>query len=186
MVSVSGQAWAAKKNREQEVRTRIVRTLQELAIPATEWPDFIQSWQVNAPHQQRFGHKVTPPSFQPPVYDRLAQSIEEWKKVADAAWERLRDHFVRQRRYWEQVGVDEKIPPATKTRGPGKTGRYAKIEDRYKWAALRLRGLAWKEIAAQSPADISTVTKAATQVLRAAGWPAKLSAIKAAANTKAT
>lgn len=77
------------------------------------------------------------------------------------------------------LGVDQEIPPIRRSRGPGKTERNVTIQDRYKWAALRLTRLPWKEIAARCQADTSTVTKAASSVLFTAGWPTKLSAIKA-------
>jgi hypothetical protein len=167
-----GQEWAAKKNRENEARESIVQALRELRIPEKEWPHFVQEWCLEAHRQPRFSQVAVPRSFQPPVIDRLAnQSIEEWKKQADAAWLQHRDQFVRECQLWEDVGLNEKIPPPRKERGPGAKGRNANIRDRYKWAALRLSGRAWSDIAGQfDRVDESPVAKAASRVLYEAGW----------------
>lgn len=175
-----GETWAVERNREWEARGRIVQAFQTLNVPIQEWPSFVQYWQADAHNRSKFSHNVMPPSFQPPVYDRLGQlSIAQWKKLADAAWEQHREGFLQRRQQWMDLGVDQEIPPIRRSRGPGKTERNVTIQDRYKWAALRLTRLPWKEIAARCQADTSTVTKAASSVLFTAGWPTKLSAIKA-------
>jgi hypothetical protein len=174
-----GELWAAQKNRQEHARAAIVQALQQLGIDQVRWPDFVQSWYANAGQQPRFRHEVIPQPFQAPTYDRLApRSIDEWKRRADEAWKHHRDRFVRDLRYWEAVGVDQKIQPPTKARGPAQNKQRANIPDRYEWAALRLCGFGWKEIIA--PVGISAVTKAATRVLFSAGWPMKLNAIRAA------
>ena len=170
----TGPAWAAEMNRREAVRASLVRKLQELAVPYNVWPDFVQTWHSNPHNRLTFSNAVPLPSFQPPDYDRLVQTIEEWVETADEAWKRHRDRFVQSRKFWEGAGVDESIPPRKSTRGP--------VEDRYRWAALRLSGLSWKEVSARAQLGTSTVTKAASQILDEADWPTKPRAMQAAAS----
>jgi hypothetical protein len=119
---------------------------------------------------------VLPPPFQPPVYDRLAQSIKEWMDAADAKWKQHRDAFVQICRRWEELGVDETIPRPSKTRDQGR--RNADPDRRYEWAALSLARRSWKQIAIDDGAETAeqirtradTVRKAAIQILQRAGW----------------
>jgi hypothetical protein len=174
-----GEPWATQRNRQEYARAAIVQALQQLGIDQVSWPNFVRSWYANAGQQPRFRHEVIPRAFHAPTYDRLAQqSIDEWRRLADQAWKQHQDQFVQELCYWEEVNVDQKIPPPTKARGPGQNKDRANIQDRYKWAALRLCGRAWKEITA--PVGISAVTKAATRVLIEAGWLVNLNAIRAA------
>jgi hypothetical protein len=178
-----GEVWAAQRNRQTEARANIVQALQGMRIPLKEWPDFVRNWHQNAHTESRYSSAVIPPAFQPPQYDRLGpESIEAWTRRGDVEWAKHRDRFVSKVQLEEKLGLDEKIPRAKKIRGAGsgKTRRNAEAQDRYAWAARRLCGLAWKEIAAELDAKESTVTKAAKQVLRTAGWPAVLSVINAA------
>ena len=91
--------------------------------------------------------------------------------MADAAWQRHRDGFLKTCQSWVTAGVDQEIPPAKSRRGPGRNGRRlnAPLDLRYKWAARRLNGAAWKEIAAESSKE-DQVKKAAVKILKAAGW----------------
>jgi hypothetical protein len=104
--STGGEVWAAKKNREGEIRACIVRALQQLQVPPKEWPGFVQAWQEDAHNRSTFSHTVMTPSFQPHDYNRLAGSIDQWKRLADEAWKRYRDQFVQTCEYWEEVGMD--------------------------------------------------------------------------------
>ena len=106
----------------------------------------------------------------PPL--RSDQSLKEWKREADEYLQKVRDEELRIALLL--TGVD--APPIAGlliTRGPGKTGRNASTDERYKWAAhsLLFRLLSgrpsWKEIAGE--AEVSTVSKAATEILRRAG-----------------
>jgi hypothetical protein len=156
---------------QREAQQRIITALQLMGIPRAKWPTFIQLPLPVEAHQT-----VTPWPFQPPDFERLHQSIDEWVKAADAAWQKYRDGVVQGWQTCVQKGVDAAVPVAKSRRGPGNNRRNANTGDRYKWAALRLSGLDWKEIAARSNATISGVTKAASEVLRAAEWPTKLKA----------
>ena len=177
--NIGGEAWAAKQNQQREARSDIVDALRAMVEPHDRWPDFVQAWEANARYEPHYSHQVFAPQFQPPAYERLGQqSIEQWKSRADAAWRQHRNRFVAQQQEAEKRGIDEKIPPPRRTRGPGRANRNANIDERYKWAGRRLLGSEWKEIA--NGEDVSTVRKAASQVLRSAGWPIKLSAIKQA------
>jgi hypothetical protein len=175
-----GEAWAAEQNRKQEARTRIVEALRSI-VPYNQWPSFVQAWETDPGTKPKFSHQVLLLPFQPPAFERLGQqSIDEWKNSADAAWEQHRNRIIAQQQAAEERGIDEKIPTLKRIRGQGKTNHNANIEERYKWAARRLLGGGWKEIA--EDADESTVRKAASQVLHTAGWPTKLSAIKQPSN----
>jgi len=174
--SVSGQAAAAKQNRQRRARGGILQALSRLGIPYHEWPNFVQAdYTVLSPlYQQHIS--VSP--FQPPAIDRLNESEAEWRKKANAAWDRHANTFVQSLEFWAKQGVDETIATAKHSRGPGKAqpGRKRKntaIERRYEWAAMRLCGAAWKEIAAKYQTQESTVIKAASEVLRIADWPTK-------------
>ena len=135
-----GDAWAAKKNQEFEVRSRIVQALQELGIEPQKWPLYVQRWHAGASKQPKFSSSAIPPSFQPPTCERLRDSIADWKKQADLAWKQHRDRFIRQIAIDEELGIDEKVPPLRKSRGPGRSAHYSHVQERWKWAALRLLG----------------------------------------------
>jgi hypothetical protein len=80
----SGQAAAAQKNREREVRELIVRALQKSdGTSHAKWPDFIQEF-LRSSDQKAYRQPISPALFQPPAFDRLNQSPEDWVKAADA------------------------------------------------------------------------------------------------------
>jgi hypothetical protein len=58
-----------------------------------DWPDFVRSFFESPQERTRFAVSNTPPSFQPPDFDCLNQSREEWAKKADTAWKQFRDRF---------------------------------------------------------------------------------------------
>ena len=167
----TGQAAAAAKNRETTVRLQIVEAFQQLGISDREWPDCVRRFYSNPEARKEYIESNDPLPFQPPAFDRLHQSPEEWTKVADAAWQRHRDGFLKLCQSWVTAGVDQEIPPAKSRRGPGRNGRRlnAPLDLRYKWAARRLNGAAWKEIAGEFSKE-DQVKKAAVKVLKAAGW----------------
>jgi len=170
----TGEAAAAAKNRETRVRLGIVKAFQQLGIPYSEWPDFVRTFYTNAQARTEYSESIDPQSFQPPAFDRLNQSPEEWTKVADAAWQQHRSRFLEWCQSFVTLGVDQEILPAKSTRGPGRKGRRlnAPLGLRYQWAARRLNGAAWKEIAGESFKE-DHVKKAAGEVLKAAGWSTK-------------
>ena len=120
------------------------------------------------------------------MFQRLQQSIREWKASADAAWKNHRDRWIRTLQSWAEKGIDEEIAEEKGARGPGIKGTKRKnsvVMRRYEWAAKRLCGYGWKEISNADLAD--KVRKAASEVLRLAGWPTKLRDIKAARTSHA-
>ena len=167
----TGQAAAAAKNRETAVRLQIVEAFQQLELPDREWPDCVRIFYSNPEARKEYIESNDPLPFQPPAFDRLHQSPEEWEKLAYSAFQRYLDDCRKLRRSWETGGVDEEIPPAKSRRGPGRNGRRlnAPLDLRYKWAARRLNGAAWKEIAGEFSKE-DQVKKAAVKVLKAAGW----------------
>jgi hypothetical protein len=98
----------------------------------------------------------------------LRESMRDWVKKADAAWDRYRDRQVRLFEFLVEKGVDEPIPHK-RSRGPGTKGRNVEIDARYEWAARRLTGDAWKVIAIDAGVSEHRVRKPATEVLKIAG-----------------
>lgn len=170
-----GQAAGAGENRQHQARIGILQALSRLGIPLLDWPDFIQAY-YTASSQRTTSHQLMfPEPFQPPPFDRLNETAELWTKRADLEWQRHRNRFLQTCEFWIAQGVDEKIPVTKLNRGPGKAqpGRKRQntaIERRYEWAAMRLCRKSWKEIAFKYQTKESTVIKAATDVLRTAGW----------------
>jgi hypothetical protein len=174
----SGQAAAADQNRQHQARLEILQALQGQGLPFQHWPDLVRAYYRSSPQRRKSRQRIALPPFQPPPFDRLNESPEEWKKKSDAAWEQCRDQFLKRCEFWVQQGLDEKIGEAKRRRGIGKAQSQRKrknspIERRYEWAAMRLCGEPWKEIAARYKCKESTVTKAASDVLRVAQWPTK-------------
>ena len=171
----TGEAAAATKNRQIKVRLRIIEALQRLGIQYLKWPDFVRLFYANLQERIEYQQPKPPYPFQPPHFDRLKQSPDEWVKAADAAWQQHRNKFLQVVQSWVTAGVDEEIPPAKSTRGAGRKGRRLNAYPglRIEWAARRLSGAAWKEIADESFNE-GHVKKAATEVLKLAGWPTKV------------
>ena len=172
-----GQIVAVKKNREAPVRTLIVRALESLgAASCRSWPDFVVAFSKNMNQQPEYQQPVSPAPFQPPDFDRLTQSPGDWTKIADAAWQEHRAAFLGTCEFWVTAGVDEEIPPASRTRGPrlpaenGRRGDNTVVKRRYVWAAKYLLGFPIKQIAAEDLADPSTVGRIARQILQQANW----------------
>ena len=169
----TGEAAAAIKNRKVGVRLQMVAALQRLGVPYREWPDFVQKFHASPRAQALFQESINPPPFQPPDFERLTESPAEWKTRADACWRHHRDDFLHQCQSFVDRGIDEEIPPAKNTRGVGRKGRNAPPDQRFEWAARRLMGEPWKEIAGES-FQKDQVTKTATAILKQATWPTKV------------
>jgi hypothetical protein len=172
---ITGDAAAALKNREIRVRLQIIDALQRLGTPMSEWPDFVQTFYRNPQERTAYSDSFESLPFYPPIFDRLSQSPAEWVKVANTAWEQHRDRFLKQCQFGVIAGVDEEIPVAKSTRGPGRKGRRrnAALGLRFEWAARRLSGAAWKEIPTESFNE-DQVKKTASEVLKLAGWGTKI------------
>src|ERR1700730_15880049 len=89
----SGQAAAAKQNRQHQPRLEILKALQRLGIPVKQWPDFVHAYYRDSPQRIGSRHRICPPWFKPPPFDRLNESPEEWKKKADEKWEQHCEQF---------------------------------------------------------------------------------------------
>src|SRR5271157_5462188 len=113
-----GQAAAAAKNREREARFRIIGALNRLSIPFPRWPDFVQAFYSDPSQRTEYHQYIAPALFQPPRFDRLSQSPEDWRQLADSAWKRHRDRFLQTFASWVIAGVDEEIVERA-IRGPG-------------------------------------------------------------------
>lgn len=172
----TGEAVAAIKNRQIGVRLQIIAALQRLGIPQRQWPDFVRKFHTSPGEQAGYTESIQPPPFQPPDFERLKESLQEWAKRADAGWQQHRDTFMRLWESWVTLGVDEEIPPMKSTRGAGRKGSRtnAAPDVRVEWAARRLAGDAWKEIAFKYSKKESQVKKAASEILKLAGWPPKV------------
>ena len=91
---IKGDAAAAKKNREIKVRRQIIEAFQRLGIPQRDWPDFVRTFGTDPDEPTGYYDSLEPLSFQPPVFERLHESPQEWTKRADAAWQQHRDRFL--------------------------------------------------------------------------------------------
>jgi hypothetical protein len=180
--NVVGQAAAAKRNRQREVRLSIIDAFVRLRIPFHVWPDFVQAYYTDPHQQNKYRQLMTPSSFHAPDFDRLNQSPDDWIKEADRAWALHRNTFLDECGNWVKAGVDEEIVEAKRPRGPGKKmpvnegvqrrGDNTPIERRYEWAAKYLARVALKEIAGED-ACASTAGRIARQIVRSAGWVTK-------------
>ena len=170
----TGEAAAAAKNRQISARLQIIEGLRRLGVPHLEWPDFVRTFCTNPQERQGYHASISPPSFQPPDFERLHESPEQWAKKADAAWQKHRDGVLKQWQSWATEGVDEEIPPTKNTRGPGRKWHRlnAPLDVRPDWAARRLMGESWKEIAGDRFKQ-DQVRKGASELLKLAGWPTK-------------
>jgi hypothetical protein len=157
-------------NRQNMARAAILAALDRLKIPEKRWPEFVLDYRARQAQYPKFRQRLQPAHFVPPIFDPLNQSSGDWVKSADAAWAKHRDQFLEKREFWKEVGVDAEIPPSRPVRVSGKT---PSTIQRYNWAAMRLCGDPWKEIAATEQMKESTVSKAASTVLKMADWPTK-------------
>jgi hypothetical protein len=159
----------------REARSEIIAALKRLGIPSETWLPLVGP-------EPNLGHRKWIPNqhnrFIPPKWEQLEQSPEEWKTLADAAWHKHRDSLMAQWQSMAVKGLDEPTQARKNRRRSGKPGRNAGFEQRYEWAALRLTGVEWKQIAFQycvnSPetqlgAFEDVVRKGATKLLRLAG-----------------
>jgi hypothetical protein len=145
-------------NRLREARLSIIVALRRLGQPYVEWPSFVRKFDEHLSQDPKYKQRIAPSPFQPPDFDRLNQSPKDWIEVADKAWQRHRDRFLRGCQFWTAIGVDDKIPAAKSARGPGlpagngKRGKNTARERRSEWAAQYLCGVPLKEIATQNSA----------------------------------
>jgi hypothetical protein len=93
---VEGLAAAAEKNRELEARLRIITAFGRLGISHNQWPDFVRAFYADPQQRIEFHQFMTPSPFQPPDFDRLKESPQDWVKVANGAWELHRNRFLPQ------------------------------------------------------------------------------------------
>lgn len=169
----TGEPAAAARNREIRARLQIIEAFQRLGIPHREWPDFVRTFYTNPQAREGYRASISPLPFQPPDFERLNESPAQWAKKADAAWKQYRDGLLKQWQSWVTAGVDEEIPPEKNIRGPGRSGRNAPPDAHAEWAARRLIGMSWKEIASDQ-FNVDQVKKAAIEMIKRAGWPTKV------------
>jgi hypothetical protein len=146
--------------------------MQRLKIPQACLPAEIQG-HISS-HRTKARSRLAPPHFKPPAFDRLNETEAEWVEKSDRAWKQHQEAFLERSHGWERLGVSATLPPVKSTRGRGEVKPDRKRSNstpaqRYEWAALRLVGNSWKEIAARYQAKESAVTKAATAILRKCG-----------------
>ena len=156
---------AAEKNQRRDARVRVIEALKRLEIPQAQWPSFVEKpqWPPN-------WQPATADKFQPPDFDRLHQSLADWRKAADLAWQQHREEQIRRWEFWVTLDVEERARQAKRPRGPGRKRRNARPDARYEWAARRLAGLEYKQIAIDYSVKEDRVRKAVTTVLLTAGW----------------
>lgn len=182
MASRNASQTAAEKNREREARLRIIEAFRRLGIPYSDWPDFVRAFYTDPQQQIEYHELMTPSPFQPPDFDRLSETPQDWVKAADNAWELHRNRFLKECEDWVRAGVDEELVKAKRARGTGRKspsdavgnrrGVNTPIDRRYEWAAKYLVKVPLKEIAG-ADADATTVGRVAREIVRSAGWPTK-------------
>jgi hypothetical protein len=187
-----GEATVAEKNRQRAARLRIIEAFSRLGMLCDEWPDFVREYYADPGQRTQYHHITYPSPFQPPAFDRLNQSPEDWAKEADRAWELHRKKFLEQCTYWVKAGGDEEIEQVKPTRGTGSRkstqverpirGANTSIQQRNEWAAKYLAKIPLQEIAGEH-ADASTVGRAAREIVRSAGWNTKSRLEKPAPST---
>jgi hypothetical protein len=180
--SEEGLAAAAAKNRERDARLRIIEAFRRLGIPYNQWPDFVRVFYADPDKRIEFHAFIMPQSFQAPDLDRLSESLGDWLKKADSAWEVHRNKFLQECQDWVSAGVDEEIEDAKAVRASGKKGPArvgsrrrgdnTPMDRRYEWAARYLLKAPIKEIAG-ADADAATVGRVAREIVRLAGWSHK-------------
>jgi hypothetical protein len=167
----------------RQAREKILRALQRLKVPRQEWPMPLQL-PPRPPNRQLLS---TDP-FRPPPFDRLSQTINDWAKEANEAWDKHLAAQVKRFEFWESTGIDPSIEEAKRSRGarkPTSRRRGLTVDQRFEAAALRLVGEKWETITAtlngttgdSLKVNLSAVKKAATAVLETAGWPDKESIV---------
>ena len=186
-----GQRAAAEKNREREARFGIIQALSRLH-PYHQWPDFVQAFYTDPGQRTEYHQFIAPSPFQAPRFDRLNQSPKDWSKLADSAWERHRNRFLRAFESWVRAGVDEEIgekrvrSPGNRPPGEAKSrrrGANTPIDRRYEWAAKYLGRVPLKEIAG-ADAAVSTVGRVARAIIRSAGWSTQARNYKPSADAR--
>jgi hypothetical protein len=125
-------------------KARLLQALDRLQIPSDKWPSF-RSLNLPSPEMAFY---TRPPDFKPPVFDFMRDSPAEWRRQAGARWKDHCDSFLK--RCEEEIARMESsgqyvtIPPL-RSSGPKRTIPPAEV--RFEWAALRLSGLTYPEIA---------------------------------------
>ncbi len=117
---VSGQAEAAEHNRQQRARRSILQALDRLGIPQLQWPDFVRVYFTDSLQRTEYSQRLIPSLFQPPAFDRLDESADQWRKKANAAWAHHREEFLKRCQMFVGKGLDEEIVTAKSVRGKGK------------------------------------------------------------------
>jgi hypothetical protein len=150
---------------ERQERQRVIAAFQRLAVPAETWTPL-----VGPEPTERDGGWIALDPFRPPAFNRYEETPEEWKARATSEFQEYLDDLLADWQIWMRIGFDKPVR-GPKRRRAGK----ASIAQRYEWAAHRLIGREWKDIAAEyfkvdSADELDNATtalrKAATEVLR--------------------
>jgi hypothetical protein len=104
----SGQAAAVKQNQQREARELIVRALQSLdGITLPQWPGFIKEYYGNPRTHVAYRQPISPVPFQPPAFDPLNETQEEWMEKVATGFRQHGEAFLQGTRFWVLRGVDE-------------------------------------------------------------------------------
>ena len=151
----------------RDERRRIIEAFQRLGESPEAWSRLVGPEPTVSDGGQMPGDPFWPPAFNP-----YEQTSEEWKALALAALQNYLDEFLKSYQACVNIGLDEpmEVPKQRRVRN-------ASINERYEWAALRLIGDSWKEIAVRyghcaTQEDLDrvedAVRKTATNILRRA------------------
>jgi len=163
---IAGRAMLLPKAARDE-RQRIIQAFQHLGIPRETWSQLVGPDPIVNNGGQVPGDPLRPPAFNP-----YEQTPDEWRRLAHAELDEYLDEFLKSCQACVNIGLDEPVELPKQRRN-----RTASINERYEWAALRLMGHQWVEIAARyrdcsTEEDINRavagVRKTATDILRRA------------------
>ena len=151
----------------RDERMRFIQAFQRLGESRETW-----SRLVGPEPTVIYGGQMPGEPFWPPAFNPYEQTPEEWKALALAECQNYLDQFLKSYQASVNIGLDERLQLPKQSRV-----RNASINERYEWAALRLMGVSWKEIAGrychcatQEDFDKAKVAvrKTATETLRRA------------------
>jgi hypothetical protein len=133
------------------MRISILQALERLNISYEKWPPFAKVFADEGFMLPGDGSSyLNAQAFQPPAFDLLRDTVSGWQVRADALWEQHRKSFV----LWCKKHQAEDLKSGRyirvkQYRSTGLKRIIASTDTRFEWAALRMSGLAYPEIARQ-------------------------------------
>jgi hypothetical protein len=156
---------------QTRARFLLMQSFYRLKIPREEWPSF--DFYGPSSDDDKLRSSYGCPVFQPPSYDCLNETQEQWEARANEHWQ---DHV---RKFLEWAGgmvrLDEAAGELVRVRRRRSTDNGRITERlRFEWTALKLYGLTCAEIAdRQAGCTKEQVRVACNRILKEAGLNSK-------------